>query len=101
MTRIFRIHRWDTEQYAELHRFAPLRFDVMEDGSVHGYLGGGLDRDELMSIAQTENIDPEVSELLASLLDYNVDLAPDEDGECRQLSITLEFTGVPVFLFEG
>ena len=23
MTRIFRIHRWDTEQYAELHRFAP------------------------------------------------------------------------------
>lgn len=78
-----------------------LRFDVAEDGSVHGYLGGGLDREELMSIATTENIDPSVAELLESLLDYNVDLAPDASGDCQQLSITLEFTGVPVFLFEG
>ena len=78
-----------------------LRFDVADDGSVHGYLGGGLDREELMSIATTENIDSSVAELLESLLDYNVDLAPDDAGDCQQLSITLEFTGVPVFLFEG
>lgn len=78
-----------------------LRFDVQEDGSVAGYLAGGLDQAQLLSIAETDNIDPEVSEMVASLLDYNVDLAPNEAGTCQQLSITLQFVAVPVFLYEG
>ncbi|MSP54808.1 MAG: hypothetical protein EXR69_04265 [Myxococcales bacterium] len=78
-----------------------LRFDVQEDGSVVGTLAGGLDQAELLAIAETDNIDPEVTEMVASLLDYNVDLAPNEAGTCQQLSITLQFVAVPVFLHEG
>ena len=54
-----------------------------------------------MSIAETDNIDPEVTELVSSLLDYNVDLAPNDAGTCQQLSITLQFVAVPIFLYEG
>lgn len=78
-----------------------LRFDVQPDGSVTGYLAGGLDQAQLMSIAETDNIDPEVAALVSSLLDFNVDLAPNEAGTCQQLSITLQFVAVPVFLYEG
>jgi len=78
-----------------------LRFDVQPDGSVAGYLAGGLDQSQLLSIAETDNIDSEVTDLVSSLLDYNVDLAPDDAGTCQQLSITLKFVAIPVFLFEG
>jgi len=78
-----------------------LRFDVQADGSVAGYLAGGLDQSQLLAIAETDNIDSEVTDLVSSLLDYNVDLAPDDAGTCQQLSITLKFVAIPVFLFEG
>ena len=78
-----------------------LRFDVQPAGSVAGYLAGGLDQSQLWSNAETDNIDSEVTELVSSLLDYNVDLAPDDAGTCQQLSITLKFVAIPVFLYEG
>lgn len=78
-----------------------LRFDLQEDGSVVGYLAGGLDQAELLAIAETDNIDPEVTALVSSLLDFNVDLAPNASGTCQQLSITLKFTAIPIFLYEG
>lgn len=78
-----------------------LRFDVQADGSVAGYLAGGLDQSQLLAIAETDNIDSEVTDLVSSLLDYNVDLAPDDAGTCQQLSITLKFVAIPVFLYEG
>jgi hypothetical protein len=28
------------------------------------------------------------------------DLAPDENGDCQELSITFEFTATPVYLFD-
>lgn len=78
-----------------------LRFDVQPDGSLTGYLAGGLDQAQLLALAETDNIDPEVTELVSSLLDYNVDLAPNDAGTCQQLSITLQFVAVPIFLYEG
>lgn len=78
-----------------------LRFDVQPDGSLDGYLAGGLDQEQLLSIASTDNIDSSVTELVSSLLDYNVDLAPNEQGTCQELSITLHFTAIPIFLYEG
>jgi len=78
-----------------------LRFEVQPDGSLAGYLAGGLDQAQLIELASTDNIDSEVTALVSSLLDYNVDLAPNDYGTCQQLSITLQFTAIPIFLFEG
>lgn len=74
-----------------------LRFDVQEDGSAVGYFAGGLDRDELV-VAATNDIDPTVPEFAATLLESNLDLLPDESGDCHSVSVTLAFTAVPVFL---
>lgn len=76
-----------------------LRFEMAEDGSMSGAFAGGLDTDALRALLSTEGVSPELSELADPLLDVIADLAPDESGQCTQLSVTLRFTAVPGYVF--
>lgn len=75
---------------------AQLRFSVADDGSVSGWLGGGVARTQLDEVVATENIDDAVQELAQALIDENLDLG----AECDTMSITFAFHAIPAFLYE-
>lgn len=77
-----------------------LRIDQRPDGSVGGVLAGGLDIAYVIEVATLENVDPGLAAILDSLLGGAADLAPDADGACTQVSLTLTFDAVPVFFFD-
>jgi len=77
-----------------------IRYQVHEDGTISGVVGGGLSTDQLREVSQAANIMDDVFELIDSLVDSVADLAPDAEGQCTQVSVTLKFTGVPVYVFE-
>ncbi|MCB9779312.1 MAG: hypothetical protein H6742_12165 [Alphaproteobacteria bacterium] len=77
-----------------------LRFDIQEDGSVKGAFAGGLEIQVLIDLAANTGINDEVEDLLRTLLASAADLAPDEDGQCQQISITFLFTAVPAYVYE-
>lgn len=77
-----------------------VRYQVHEDGTISGVVAGGLATDQLREMSQAANIMDDVFELIDSLVDSVADLAPDATGQCTQISVTLEFTGVPVYVFE-
>lgn len=77
-----------------------IRYDLLEDGGLHGVFAGGLSTDYLMQLLKTKNVDPAVAEAVAGILPAVADLDLDGDGECGELSVTFEFTGVPAYVFE-
>lgn len=81
-------------------REARIRLDLREDGSAWGIMAGGIVVDEVLSVALEQNVDPEVSAILSSVLGLMADLGPDADGTCQQISVTLEFQAVNAFFFE-
>ena len=48
----------------------------------------------------TENVDSALEGILAGLLGLWSDLAPDETGTCKQLSMAFEYEAVPAWFFE-
>lgn len=79
---------------------AMVRLDLREDGAYWGYLAGGLALEDILAVAREENVDPDLAGILEGLLALNADLAPNDAGECTQISVTLEFAGVSAFFFE-
>ena len=77
-----------------------IRGQVLPDGSVVGAFGGGVDIDYLLTIAAEENVDASLHDILAALLGTWADLAPDDAGECTQVSITFEYQSTSVFYFD-
>jgi hypothetical protein len=77
-----------------------LRVTMQEDGTVTGYLGGGLSVADLVAVANTDNIDAALQELATQLIEANGDLDPDAEGVCQSLSVTFAFTAIPAFLVE-
>lgn len=77
-----------------------LRATRTEDGGLVGILAGGVDIQSLLDVAAEENVDDALHDILESLLRSRADLAPDESGECQQVSITFAFTAVPAFFFD-
>ena len=88
---------------------ASLQFEVLDgairlqqhaDGMASGVFAGGLDIATVIYVASNEGIAQELKDILASVLYVVADLAPDENGDCQELSITFEFTATPVYLFD-
>lgn len=79
---------------------ASLRLVRDESGAWTGTLGGGVDYQVLMDVANDENVDDRIAPILEDLLTRNADLAPDETGVCRQLSATFQYESTPAFFFE-
>jgi len=77
-----------------------VRFDLAEDRSMRGVFAGRLSTAYLRKVAQTKNVSGEIYDLVNSLVDSVADLAPDGTGQCTQLSVTMEFTAVPAYVFE-
>lgn len=77
-----------------------IRYEIHEDGTLTGVVGGGLSTAQLREVSQAANIMDDVFELIDSLVDSVADLAPDPNGQCTQISIALAFQGVPVYVFE-
>lgn len=77
-----------------------LRMEIQPDGSVRGIMGGGIDVDTVLGIADTAGIAQDVYDLLAGLLGNVTDLAPDETGACTQISVSMDIEAVPAFLYD-
>ena len=77
-----------------------IRYDLAADGTLSGVMAGGLSTAYLREVASTENVSEEVYALVDSVVDSVADLAPDDAGQCTQISVTLGFTAVPVYVFE-
>jgi hypothetical protein len=80
---------------------AVIRVTLQPDGSFTGMLGGGISIEDVFRVASENNIDTSIVELLRGLVGPIADLAPDANGACTQISVTLTFTGVPAFLYES
>lgn len=81
-------------------RNAMVRADFEEDGSATGFISGSIDVAELLELVGGISGGGQVVEVLLAVLDSSADLFPDENGDCTEISITLEFEGVTAFLFE-
>ena len=77
-----------------------IRMTQDAEGNWTGVLGGGLPTQALSDLAHNTGIGEEVEQLLDSLLGLVADLNPDENGECQDISVTLEFEAVPAFWYE-
>ena len=71
-----------------------------ENGLYSGVIGGGIAIQDLSDLAHNTGIDQTVEQLLDSILSFNADLNPDENGVCQDISVTLEFEAVKAFFFE-
>jgi len=78
-----------------------IRMTQDAEGNWTGVLGGGLPTQALQDLAYNTGIGEEVEQLLDSLLGLVADLNPDENGECQDISVTLEFEAVPAFWFNA
>lgn len=76
-----------------------IRSEILPDGRIVGMFGGGVDIASLLQIALEENVDSGLYGVLEPLLTSWSDLAPDESGQCQQLSITFAFEAVPAFWY--
>ena len=74
------------------------RLDLAEDGTGVGYLAGGVKVQDIADLAL--GVGTNVGELIVSLVRAAADLQPDEAGACQELSIVLEFTATPAYLFD-
>ena len=90
---------FDANLMVEVHD-ATLQVELQEDGSFVGTLGGGLDTAYIIQIAREENVDPELEPLLEGLMAAAADLEPDDEGDCTQISISLELEAIPAFYFD-
>jgi hypothetical protein len=80
---------------------ARVRLTEGEDGVWRGVLAGGVTLQQLTDIASLQNISDEVYALIGPALTRLADLAPDEAGDCQQLSVTLDLEMVPAFAYDG
>jgi len=79
---------------------AQLRVDLAEDGSATGMMGGAVPIDDILSVLNEENVDPEVAATVTDLMELAADMDVDGDGECRDLSLAFEFQAVNAFFFD-
>ena len=77
-----------------------LRLEQDDDGVWRGVLGGGMATADLMYVATLANVDPVVAELIEPVLAVIADLAPDETGQCTQMSVAMAIEAVPAFLYK-
>lgn len=83
---------------------AKLRFSIDEEGVIRGVLGGGILLSELTALVkQIQGASGEGLDLVETFLPIaatSADLAPDAEGLCQQLSVSMTFRAVPAFIFD-
>ncbi|MCP4804030.1 MAG: hypothetical protein GY884_01655 [Proteobacteria bacterium] len=77
-----------------------IRIDLDEDGGAEGLVGGAVPIDVILDVLYEENVDDSVAEAVDSLLHLAADMDVDGDGECRDISLALEFDATSAFYFE-
>jgi hypothetical protein len=76
-----------------------VRIERNGDDLYEGVLAGAVSAAYLDEVANTENIDPTVADLVGTLVTINADL-PDDDGTaCAALSMTLNFEAVGAYYY--
>lgn len=78
---------------------ALIRFEVHEDGTFTGYMSGAIDINQIIDVASTPGTGT-VGETIILVVQQMADLAPDDDGDCQEISFTVLFESVSAFLFE-
>ena len=72
----------------------------VEGGGWTGVVGGGVSVAELSAnVLGFDAIPEELEQGVVSAVELTADLAPDESGDCQQLSVTIGFDAVPAFLY--
>ena len=79
------------------------RFELRDDGSLSGLIGGAVSLESAMGIVTSLGGcgDGPIRDVVEPLLPLFADVFPDESGDCTGLSATVRVEAVPVFLFEG
>ena len=72
---------------------------LMPDGTVSGFFGGGLPMEYLYEISAFDEVN--ITDLLNDLLGTAADLSPDENGVCQEISVVFEFTAIPGYLYSS
>jgi hypothetical protein len=72
------------------------------DGTWNGLIAGGVSVAELRdNVLGFDAIPEELENGVVGAVELNADLAPDAEGTCTQLSVTLAYEAVPAFLSDG
>ena len=73
--------------------------EILPDGSMQGYFGGGVALEDFKTITELNDIG-NVGTLLDTLLEQAADIDLDGDGECDAVSLVFTFSGVPAYFIE-
>ncbi len=76
-----------------------MRVEIGPDGSYKGWFGGATSVEYLVSIAEYEDVDAALADILEALLDANADLDPQSDGSCAEISVNFDFVAQPAFFY--
>lgn len=76
------------------------RVELAEDGTATGFLTGGVELDDILSIAETAGIDESLRTALIALLGVSADVFPDESGACQGISMVFEHHAIPAWFYE-
>jgi hypothetical protein len=72
------------------------------DGTWTGLIAGGVSVAELReNVLGFDAIPEELENGVVGAVELNADLAPDAEGTCTQLSVTMAYEAVPAFLYDG
>ena len=84
----------------DLYAFdAGFHVEFEEDGSYTGYFAGGTPIQPFIELSETANIDAGLAATLQAVLPNLADLAPNDAGDCQNISVTFEYTGVSAWLY--
>lgn len=77
-----------------------IRIEPTDDGAWKGLIGGAVSVAEITTnVLGFDAIPESLEQGVVSAVELNADLAPDPNGVCTQVSVTLDFDAVPAFLF--
>jgi hypothetical protein len=76
-----------------------LHLDLAEDGTVTGYLAGGVPVEQITTQIGGISDIGELSSVIPPLIEAAADLYPDETGACTALSLGFDVAGKPAFVF--
>jgi hypothetical protein len=80
---------------------ATIEMHVLPDGRAEGIVAGGLSVTYALEVAATEDVDPDLVGVMASLLGANADLGYDPaTGTCSHVSLAFAWKAVPSYWYE-
>ena len=78
-----------------------IRIEMGEDGIHSGFFTGSLAKEEVLEILySSDGIDGTLQDLVSGILDATLDMDPDKDGICTELSAGLQFDAGEIFIVD-